>query len=228
MNTPPPLLLAGGTVATFDSCWKRIGTWGDRSCPELVAHSHCRNCPVYAAGAARLLDADVSTDYLASGAHHYAQAKTETRAGAKSAVIFRIAGEWLALPAAVFQEIARLRPVHSLPHRRDALVSGIVDIRGELLICLSLPVALGLVPSGGPLPPTARLAVIGRGADRFVFVADEIAALHRYDDEAVALVPATLAHAHAVHTRGLLHWREHPVGLLDDALLLSTFNRGLT
>jgi chemotaxis-related protein WspD len=40
-------------------------------------------------------------------------------------------------------------------------------------------------------------------------------------------VPATLAHAHAVHTCGLLHWRERPVGLLDDERLFRTFNEGL-
>ena len=214
-------------AAPTDACWKRIGIWGDRSCPELPAHGHCRNCPVYATGAARLLDTEVSADYLAAGARHYAQAKTETRVGEKSAVIFRVAGEWLALPAEVFQEIAPVRPVHSLPHRRDALVSGLVNVRGELLVCVSLPVALGLAAPAGAAPATARHVVVGRGAERFVFAADEVAGLHRYDEPSVAPVPATLAHAQAVHTRGLLHWQERPVGLLDAGLLFRSLNRGL-
>ena len=217
----------GDPAAVPDLCWKRIGAWGDRSCPELPVHGHCRNCPVYAAGAARLLDAEVSPDYLAAGARHHAQAKVAARAGAHSAVIFRVADEWFALPSALFQEIAPLRTVHSLPHRRDALVSGLVNVRGELLVCVSLPVALGLAPSSAPPPATARHAVVGRGADRFVFFADEIAGLHRYDDEAVGPVPATLAHAQAVHTRGILPWRDRPVGLLDDGLLFRTLSRSL-
>lgn len=223
MNTPEK----PAPVAPLNACWKTIGTWGDRSCPELPTHGHCRNCPVYASGAARLLDATVSSEYLAAGARHYAQAKTETRTGALSAVIFRLAGEWLALPASVFQEIAPVRPVHSLPHRRDKFVSGLVNIRGELLVCVSLSVALGITTPTGPRPATARHAVIGRGADRFVFATEEIAGLHRYDDQAVAPPPATLAQAQAVHTRGFLCWHERPVGLLDDGLLFRTFNRNL-
>ena len=225
MSVSPPAH-PGDPAAAPDLCWKRIGTWGDRSCPELSVHGHCRNCPVYAAGAARLLDAEVAPEYLAEGARRHAQAKTGTRAGVHSVVVFRIADEWFALPSSLFQEIAPLRPVHSLPHRRDALVSGLVNIRGELLVCVSLPVALGVAASPA-LPATARHAVVGRGADRFVFPADEIAGLHRYDDQAVTPVPATLAHAHAVHTRGILHWRERPVGLLDDGLLFRTLSRSL-
>ena len=40
MSTETPAL---GTV---DDCWNRIGVSGDRSCPELQAHLHCRNCSV--------------------------------------------------------------------------------------------------------------------------------------------------------------------------------------
>lgn len=216
-----------GTAVAHDACWKRIGTWGDRSCPELPAHGHCRNCPVYAAGAARLLDTEAPPGYLAAGAVRYAQPKAGTRAGARSAVVFRVAGEWLALSTAVFQEIAPVRPVHSLPHRRDALVGGLVNVRGELLVCMSLPAVLGLAVADGKLPATARHAVVGRGAGRFVFAAEEIAGLHRYDTNEVAPVPATLAHAQAIHTVGFLTWQERPVGLLDDGLLLHTFNRSL-
>jgi len=37
-----------------EACWRRIGVSGDRSCPELAQHVHCRNCPVYAGAAQRL------------------------------------------------------------------------------------------------------------------------------------------------------------------------------
>jgi chemotaxis-related protein WspD len=214
-------------AAALDMCWKRIGTWGDRTCGQLSAHGHCRNCPVYAAGAARLLDTEVSADYLVAGAKYYAEAKTDLRVGAKSVVVFRVAGEWLALPTRVFLEVASVRRVHSLPHRRGAVVRGLVNVRGELLICVSLPVALGLPHSEGPLGATARHAVVGNGADRFVFMADEIAGLHRYNDDDVGPLPATLAHAQATHTRGLLHWHERPVGLLDEEQLFATLNGGL-
>ena len=207
-------------------CWKRIGVWGDRSCPELKEYLHCRNCPVYAAGAARLLDAAVSESYLAAHATHYAQAKRDSRQGTHSAVIFRIAREWFALSTAVFREVAPLRPVHSLPHRRDRIVTGLANIRGELLVCVSLTATLGLADEVGK-GHTARLAVVNREGDRFVFVADEVAGIFRYEAADLGVVPATLAHAHATYTRGMLTWSERPVGVIDDQLLFFTLNRSL-
>jgi chemotaxis-related protein WspD len=89
--------------AVATGCWKRIGTWGDRSCPELKTYLHCRNCPVYSAGAAQLLNAEVSDAYLAAHAQHYAEAKRESRHGARSVVIFRVTGEWFALATTVIR-----------------------------------------------------------------------------------------------------------------------------
>ena len=207
-------------------CWKRIGVWGDRSCPELKEYLHCRNCPVYAAGAARLLDATVSESYLAGHATHYARAKRDSRQGTLSAVIFRIAREWFALSTSVFREVAPLRPVHSLPHRRDRIVTGLANIRGELLVCVSLTATFGLAVEVGR-GPTARLAVVSREGDRFVFVADEVAGIFRYEAADLGTVPATLAHAQATYTRGMLSWSERSVGVIDDQLLFFTLNRSL-
>lgn len=220
MSTAAPL----PTVAGATDCWKRIGIWGDRSCPELQEHIHCRNCPVYSDSAARLLDAPVPDSYLAANARHYAQAKTEARPGAHSVVIFRLATEWLALPTAVFREIAPTRAIHSLPHRTDRVVTGVANIRGELLVCVSLASALGIATEAAA---GSRLAVVSREGSRFVFPADEIAGLHRYDPPDLSPVPATLAHAQAVYTRGILTWQDRPVGVLDDQLLFHTLNRSL-
>lgn len=209
-----------------NDCWKRIGVWGDRSCPELQEHVHCRNCPVYSAGAARLLDAAVPEAYLAEHARLYAQAKVLAKPGARSVMIFRLGTEWLALPTTVFGEVAPLRAVHSLPHQRDNVVAGVTSIRGELLVCVSLATALGIAaaPASGT---TARFAVVSREGDRFVFAADEIAELYRFDDGDLSPVPATLALAQARYTRGMLAWRTQSVGILDDQLLFYTLNRCL-
>jgi chemotaxis-related protein WspD len=177
--------------------------------------------------AARLLDAPVTEEYLAEAARRYAQPKAETRAAAQSAIVFRLAGEWLALRAVVFQEITPLRPVHSLPHRRDTVVTGVVNIRGELLVCVALEVALGVPARVAEPSLRARHAVLGRGAERFVFVADEIAGLHRFDEHELGPVPATLAQQAVAHTRGFFTWQQHAVGLLDDARLFQTLSRRL-
>jgi len=207
-------------------CWKRIGAWGDRSCEELKTHVHCRNCPVYSVGAAILLDAEVSESSLAENARLYAQVQEHVKPGARSVMIFRLATEWLALPTTVFLGVAPIRPLHSLPHRRDHVVTGITSVRGELLVCVSLTAALGIAGAQAS-GASARFAVVSREGDRFVFAADEIAELRRFDDSDLSPVPATLAHALAKYTRGMLAWREQSVGVLDDQLLFYSLNRRL-
>ncbi len=43
-------------LSEVDDCWNRIGVRGDKTCERLAEHVHCRNCPVHAAAANRLLD----------------------------------------------------------------------------------------------------------------------------------------------------------------------------
>src|SRR5215472_14146833 len=59
-NSPLTTLQFAGT-----DCWNRIGISGDRSCPELEAHIHCRNCPVFASAARAFFDRPAPEGYLA-------------------------------------------------------------------------------------------------------------------------------------------------------------------
>ena len=211
--------------AVVTTCWKQIGTWGDRSCAELKRQLHCRNCPVYSAGAARLLEAEVSAAELAQRAEHYALPKIAERPGTIGVVIFRVGAEWLALPATVWREVGAPRPIHSLPHRRDQVVRGVVNIRGELLVCVALGTALGVAEAAPASAP--RLAVVQRGGERFVFAADEIAGLHRYDPAELTPAPGTLARTQAACTRGMIAWENRAVGLLDEDRVFQTLNRSL-
>ena len=56
MDTPP---------AIVNACWTTIGVRGDGSCPELKQYVHCRNCPVYSAGAMQVLESEAPVDDLA-------------------------------------------------------------------------------------------------------------------------------------------------------------------
>lgn len=226
MSSPLSSRPRGEIAARPADCWKKIGTWGDRSCPELSLHRHCRNCQVYSAGAARLLDAEVSAADLARRAEHYAAVKTAERTGTVAVIVFRLGAEWLALPAILWREAGAPRAIHSLPHRRDQVVTGIVNIRGELLVCVSLGAALGAEVRPSVAAP--RLAVVQRGSDRFVFPTDEIAGLHRYDPAEITPVPATLARAQAGCMRGMIAWADRAVGLLDEDRLFLLLNRSLS
>jgi chemotaxis-related protein WspD len=211
-------------------CWNRIGVHGDGSCPELRRHIHCRNCPVYSAAAAGLLDAEPPPGYLDGWTGQLAREKPNAELDSRSALFFRIGAEWLGMPTAALQEIAALRPIHSIPHRRDGLLLGVANIRGELLICVSLQRVLRL-EEAGPEPQRAvgrRLLVLRREGHRAVCPVDEVHGIERFSAREMAPVPATVAKAAATYTQAVLAWRGSSVGLLDDELLFHTINRSLS
>lgn len=82
--------------AVVDDCWNRIGVFGDKSCPQLERHIHCRNCEVYGAAAIALLDRYGSA--LERGDDDYGQGETAQVQGAqRSLLIFRLGEQWLAI-----------------------------------------------------------------------------------------------------------------------------------
>jgi chemotaxis-related protein WspD len=213
-------------------CWNRIGVRGNASCPDLEQHVHCRNCPVYSAGAMLLLDSDPPAGYCADWTSHFAKADDTAELDTQSVVIFRVGAEWLALSTGVVSEFVNLLPIHSLPHRRNGIVMGLVSVRGELLVCVSLGQLLGVEPAIEPRPEKGgiargRLLVIRREDWRTVCPVDEVHGIHRIETRESRDIPATVAKAAATYSRALLHWNTQSVALLDDELLFYTLKRSL-
>jgi chemotaxis-related protein WspD len=125
-----------------NDCWNQIGVWGDRTCPELSSAIHCQNCAVYANAGRGLLEREINADYMQEWAELLAKPSSERigkRATETIAVaIFRLGREWLALSASLFKQVTSPSPVHTLPHRSNQILRGIVNVRGQLLLCISL------------------------------------------------------------------------------------------
>ena len=223
MRHLPESEIAGGRAAIHD-CWNAIGVRGDQSCPELERHVHCHNCPAYSAAAAMLLDRDMPAQSTAEWASHYAQAKAGEERKTNSAILFRLGVEWFALSTLVLDEVAGLRPIHSLPHRRSPAVLGLTNVRGELLICVSLARLLGGEVAA---EPQGRLIVARHESGRLAFPVDEVQHTHRYHPDELRPVPVTVARSASSFTRGLLPWRERMVGVLDEQLVIQALNRSL-
>ena len=213
-------------------CWNRIGVRGDRSCPLLAQHTHCRNCPVFATTAAELLNGALPDDHLRDWTEHFARPPALEQAGTESVMIFRIGSEWLGLPTALFWEIAELRRIHSLPHRRSGSVLGLVSVRGELLICVALDRVLGIERSAGRRHDKVRILeqrmiVISREGQRLVVPVDEVHGTHRYHPAELIATPETVAKASSTYTKAMLPWQKGSVGLLDEQLLFYSLNRNV-
>jgi chemotaxis-related protein WspD len=218
-----------GRRAIVNDCWNTIGVRGDSSCAELTEHVHCRNCPVYANAAVNLLEVELPSDYLAQWTRHVAQSETATEVDTHSVIVFRVDGEWLALSTDAFKEIASVRPIHSIPHRRDGVVLGLVNIRGELVVCVSLRQILGMETAAerkrGEHRLDERMLVVERDGSRTVFPVDGVHAIRRYNPRELSDVPATIAKATASYTKAMLSWQNKSVGILDDQLLFYTLKR---
>lgn len=213
-----------------EACWNDIGVQGNRACPKLEAVIHCRNCPVYSRAGLQLLDRPLLPEYRRAWTEHFAQKKALATPAKTSALLFRISSEWFALPTPAFQEVAERRLVHSLPHRRQGIVLGLVNVRGELLICVSLAHLLGLDQSrrhASQHPTYDRLLVTQWDGHHFVFPANEVRGVHRFQAPELTEPPATLAKSKLAYTKGILSWQGRAVGLLDAELLFSSLNRSL-
>jgi chemotaxis-related protein WspD len=231
----------GVTSVAIDDCWNRIGIRGDGSCPRLVEYVHCRNCPVHEDAAAVLLDRPLSdVDSVASVAdasNRPWERKSEPlqssgeAAGAASLLVFRIGDEWLALPTTVFDQVTGMQRIHSLPHRRNPAILGVVSIRGALAICASLTELLGLdagtAAGDGNRGVRQRLLVMKSGEQSAVFPVDAVDGVRRFSRTAFEAVPATVAHTARPHTHAVVRWQGRTIGLLDAKLLFETLNRSL-
>ena len=217
-----------------EDCWNAVGFAGDRSCPQLPQHGHCRNCPTYLEAAADRLDIPPPPGYLEEWTRTLAEEETPDEPDTRSALLFRIGGDWLGVPASALEEVASMRPVHPLPHRRGGALQGLVNIRGRLVVCIALERILGL-PSAGNEPGASsprqslreRLLLFAHEGQRAVVRADAVHGLHRFSPRVLLPVPETLARSAAPYTEGVLAWESQRAALLDVGLLFHTIERSL-
>jgi chemotaxis-related protein WspD len=228
----PPLPVSVPASA-LDRCWQRIGIWGDRACPELRSVIHCRNCPLYTQAGRGLLEREISEDVLSdwNQAKEFNALQFQASALSKSLsmVVFRLQTEWFALSTAIFKEVTPITTVRAIPHRTNSILTGIINVRGELQLCVSLTTLLDLQPAENQSHATAhsRFLVIEQELDpcgiceaaRWVFPADEIDGIHHFPSDTLTLSPSAIAHTSESYTKGILHWRDRTISVLDEELL---------
>jgi len=209
-------------------CWDDIGVAGDRSCPELQQYVHCRNCPVYAEAGVKLLDRELPPGYREEWTRRFAEVKTAAAAKTESVVIFRTGSETLGLPTRVFQEVSERRPIRSLPFPRGNFILGLANVRGELLVCLSLEHLLGIPAGGlslaGRRAAYDRLMIARRHGFRLAFPVDKVFGVHRFRPQDILKTAGPAGRAGTGFTCGTLSWEGRAVGLLDEERLFGALN----
>lgn len=182
---------------------------------------------------AQLLDREIPADYRQERTSRIAAKQEQIEAGAISVVVFRIDREWLALPTELVQGVHHYSAPHTVPHRRGGILNGLVNVRGEILLSISLTRLLQLedmtdVTGTKDLVPRRRLLVCNRHGSRFTFPVDEVGGVHRYHPKDLKAVPATLAKAGAsVYTIAVLSWHGKNIGCLNAEFLFSAVDKSL-
>ena len=224
-------------------CWNSIGVCGDGSCQELMSVIHCRNCHIYSEAGRSLLDRESPADYKAEWTEVLSKTKAVVETAAQSVVVFMLEGECLALSTPVFREITELRTIHSLPRNRGKVVLGLVNVRGEIQLCVSLAALLGIEISGikpGRLKQTqvaqgaqggqggqGRLMVVEWASEIWVIPVSSVFGTVRYNPAYLTPVPSTLEKSPATFSRGTFQWEGRTVGCLDEEIVFTALKRSL-
>ena len=232
-------------TAPMPECWRIVGVTGDRSCPELERFIHCRNCPVLAEAARGFFDRPAPEGYLDAWRAILEEPEEVVEADATSLLVFRVAKEWLALPAPLLVEVTPVRRIHAVPHLSGTPLAGLVNIRGELRLCISLHAVLGLPgapsnpgetgasePGGMEAEAVPRLLVVERpsqrSAERWVLGVDDVAGVQRVPRSSLRPVPATVEQAQARCSAALFGWRDRDVAVLDEERLFDALRQAVT
>ncbi len=228
----PPDSYAGPISKTVDaqfltSCWRNIGISGDRSCPELAQVIHCHNCTTYTQIARQLFDRPQTEATTTRQTHP----PTTNRATANSEIescslaLFRISQHWFALPAHLFQQVVTTRPIRPVPHRSNDRLQGLVNIQGELLLCINLKNLLDIPEPETPNKTIPRLIIIQWENDRWSFVVDEFQGIESIAPQQLLSPPSNVLRSAHTFTHSLLPWNECTVNCLDEFLLFEALER---
>ncbi|WP_027978866.1 chemotaxis protein CheW [gamma proteobacterium L18] len=216
-----------GDGEAIDDCWNRIGIHGDKSCPLLADHIHCRNCQVYAAAAVRLLDRYALQREAVRGE----TVEELGQVASRSLVVFRLAEEWLALATRCLVEIAPVQSVHSLPHQRSRALQGVANVRGALVPCLSLAELLGVDTSVSPATSTRvmpRMLILAAAGGSVVVPVEEVDGIHRIELKQLENASPAVGQAGNRFTDAVLPFKGRSVRVLDETKLLEAVARSLT
>jgi chemotaxis-related protein WspD len=216
-----------------ESCWKLIGVWGQEEprCPRLKEVIHCRNCEVFTQAGRNLLERDLPVEYKNEWGQVLLEKKGEDPIGTFPVVTFRVEGEWLALAARFFSEIIDRVSIHSLPHRKKEVLKGVVNVHGEIQICVSLEHLIGLEKHDKDKEKEQklndRMMVVNKDGDVWVFPVNEIHGIHHVHPDLFQNVPVTVSKSKSTFTKEIFKWEDKHVALLDDELLFYSLKRSI-
>ena len=123
-----------------------------------------------------------------------------------SVLIFRLGSELLAIETMEFEEVMEKGPVHRVPHRTGRILQGLVNIRGRLVLCLSLH---ALLSGANDFGESSHFLVLDGPQGRLAFPVSEVLGIDKITLQ--NLQPPR----ESSFIKAILTWHQHSVGLLE-------------
>lgn len=228
----PPETIDPKSNTLPEKCWKEIGVFGNATCEKLNIWGHCRHCPEYSKAGRKLLDRPIPKGLVKEWTSIFASEKEVVAPGTTSVIVFRLKSEWLAFKTIFFQEAVEVRPVHSVPFRTNNVFRGLVNVNGELLICISAIDLLGIQHEEEEVKNEKkhvykRMVVVNKDGQRFVFPVDEFIGILRISQDLLQKAPATLYKSPNAISAGIFPMNSRNVGLIDEDKFFHVLKRSL-
>lgn len=213
-----------------DKCWDNIGVYGSGICEFLDDYHHCKNCPVYAISGRNLLEREITTEQIREWTSAISLPKESDSRNRISLVIFRIADEWLGLNTNIFQEAVVQKFIHFVPSRTNDYFHGIINVNGELLMCISLAKLVNLPnvlssDSNGKNKEFKNILIIFDKSNRYSFPADEFLGVSSISNEELTNPPLTISKADNTITNAIISYKGKTISIIDEQKLFSLINR---
>jgi len=217
----------------INDCWNKIGVWGktDEKCSILKQVIHCQNCSIYSQAGRNLLNRETPETYQDDWKNIYQKKKIDPVSNFESAIVFRLGHEWFALSIEALEEITDIVPIHSIPHRRNKVLRGMVNIRGSLQLCISVGTLFSITPHNKESVTGRiiheRMIVVQRETNKYVFPVSEVHNIQHYSVDSLKQPPATIIRASNTFITGVLEVDDKRIGVIDPDLLFHVIQRNM-
>lgn len=203
------------------SCWNTIGVWSENlpTCDRLRDVVHCRNCDVYIRIGRDVFEKEVPNDYITQWTKEYSELQHLERNKKESVLVFRVANEWFGLPTRCFDEIVESKKIQRVPHYAGKILLGLINVRGEIRLCFSLKMLLGVYQeektSSTSISSIQRHIVVHLADEHYVFPVEEIYGVYRFDMTDYQPMPSTVNDNVANSLDGILKLPDRQVSCLN-------------
>ena len=187
----------------------------------------------HSSASTRLLGRAIPANYRAAQTEQIAQSQQVAAASKVSALIFRLGHEWFALPSVLCHQVLEPLTAHTIPHRSNQTLLGVVNVRGQMLLKVSLLQVLGLsrdTSDATTVKHCPRMVVVEKamesgGSDTWVFDVDELYGIQPVLFSELEPPATGTGNSPATCTRYLFLWQGIRVNFLDDIRLFETLRQ---